>query len=231
MGFRALFLKTINPQTPYEHFLAWNVNFHTYWMDVVETVVGQRNVLYLLFCLGLWKATGAYEVFFALTSLVHYCRYISTFYIRKEIDFGSFKRDVLVFKILALSQMFYHYFFPMNEAFAFDPISVLIIVSGYTVALLATTAVGVDRSYFAVELGLVPSKATKQFPYGYIPHPMIVSQIWALLGFYKALHFRTEWPYVVPMHICLYLTHLAQEHFHWYDKASICETAGKRKMP
>ena len=36
-GFRALFLKTINPQSPYEHFLAWNVNFQTWLMDIVET--------------------------------------------------------------------------------------------------------------------------------------------------------------------------------------------------
>lgn len=39
-------------------------------------------------------------------------RYISTFYVRKGIDFGSFKRDVLLFKTLALVQLFYQYFFP-----------------------------------------------------------------------------------------------------------------------
>lgn len=50
----------------------------------------------------------------------------------------------------------------------------------------------------------------------YIPHPMIVSQICALLGLYKAAHFRAEWPYVVPIHVTLYLIHMLQEHFDVY---------------
>ena len=37
MGFRALFLKTINPRSMYEHFLAWNVNFNTILFDKIET--------------------------------------------------------------------------------------------------------------------------------------------------------------------------------------------------
>ena len=37
MAFRALFLKTINPTTPYEHFLAWNVTFSTNIFNWIET--------------------------------------------------------------------------------------------------------------------------------------------------------------------------------------------------
>ncbi len=37
MGFRALFLKTINPASLYEHFLAWSVNFNTILFDRIET--------------------------------------------------------------------------------------------------------------------------------------------------------------------------------------------------
>jgi hypothetical protein len=47
---------------------------------------------------------------------------------------------------------------------------------------------------------------------------MIVSQIFALLGLYKAAHFRQEWPYVVPIHIALYVVHMMQEHFDIYKK-------------
>ncbi|RYG69238.1 hypothetical protein EON64_03190 [archaeon] len=36
-SFRALFLKTINPNTLYEHFLAWNVNVNTFLFDRLET--------------------------------------------------------------------------------------------------------------------------------------------------------------------------------------------------
>lgn len=148
-------------------------------------LVGLRNVCYLLFVWGLWRATGLYEVFFALTSFVHYFRYvycyfinlhvnvtslqysyISTFYVRKGIDFGSFKRDVLLFKTTALLQLFYHYFFPATEKFAFDPISMAMIVAGYTVSVMATEAIGIDRTYFAAELGLVEPKWINKFPYG-----------------------------------------------------------------
>lgn len=52
----------------------------------------------------------------------------------------------------------------------------------------------------------------------YIPHPMIVSQVFALLGFYKAAHYRAEWPYVVPIHVIMYMTHMLQEHFDIYNK-------------
>lgn len=37
MSFRALFLKTLNPVSLYEHFLAWNVNFNTVLFDHIET--------------------------------------------------------------------------------------------------------------------------------------------------------------------------------------------------
>jgi len=95
-------------------------------------------------------------------------------------------------------------------------VSVAMILSGYIVSVLATRAIGVDRTYFAAELGLVEPKWIEKFPYGYIPHPMIVSQIFALMGLYKASHFRTEWPYVVPIHVTLYLIHMLQEHFDVY---------------
>jgi len=236
MSFRALFLKTINPQNAYEHFLAWNVNWQTAMLDRIETLMGQRNVLYLLLILGVWHATGVYEVFFALTSFVHYFRYISTFYIRRGIDFGSFKRDVLLFKSLALIQMFYHYIFPATETFVVDPVSILMVATGYILSVLATRALGVDRTYFAAELGLVDYNPCTQFPYGYIPHPMIVSQVVALLGLYKAAHFRTEWPYVVPIHIALYLTHMLQEQFDIYkvypdQEAAVRATAIASRLP
>lgn len=38
-AFRALFLKTIRPTTPYEHFLAWNVVANTALFDAIETYV------------------------------------------------------------------------------------------------------------------------------------------------------------------------------------------------
>lgn len=227
--FRALFLKTLNPATLYEHFLAWQVNLNTLIFDRVETLLGQRNILYVMLVLAVSYVTSSYELFFALTSFVHYFRYISTFYVRKGIDFGSFKRDVLLFKSLALGQLFYHYVFPQQGSFSTDPVSIFMILTGYSISILATDAIGVDRTYFAAELGLVEPKWINRFPYGFIPHPMIVSQIWALLGLHKAAHFRLNWPYVVPIHIALYLIHMTQEVFDVYKRYPDSDCCSPRK--
>lgn len=67
---------------------------------------------------------------------------MSTYYYRVGIDFGSFKRDVLLFKTLAISQLVYLYLFPPTGAFAWDSVSVAMILSGYTVSIMATNALG-----------------------------------------------------------------------------------------
>ena len=68
-------MKTINPSSPYEHFLAWNVVFNTALFDFIETFFGQRSLYYLIFAGSLWYITGLYEIFFVMTSYVHYMRY------------------------------------------------------------------------------------------------------------------------------------------------------------
>mmetsp|Transcript_40090 Transcript_40090/g.40886 ORF Transcript_40090/g.40886 Transcript_40090/m.40886 type:complete len:683 (-) Transcript_40090:610-2658(-) len=226
--FRALFLKTINPQTYYEHFLAWNVVINTTLFNNIETYIGQRNVLYLASALALWWSTGQYVIFLVMTSFIHYLRYIGTYYYRQDIDYGSFKRDVLLFKSLALLQLFYHYFssyFTSSYSLSshittVDYISISMILSGYIVSIMATNALGIERTYFGSELGLCEAKWITQFPYGYIPHPMIVSQIWALLGVQLSSSIRTQYPYLIPLHITLYTIHMIQEHFDIYKKST-----------
>ena len=59
---------------------------------------------------------------------------------------------------------------------------------------------------------------------------MIVSQIWAMLGLYKAAHFRSEAPYVVPLHVALYLVHMLQEHFDVYKRYTESESSEKESV-
>jgi hypothetical protein len=96
------------------------------------------------------------------------CRYISTFAVQKSghVDFGAFKRDVLLFKTLSVGQLMYHYVFPAQQSFEFDLVSVAMIVSGYMVSMLATKSLGIDRTYFGAELGIVEPKWVAKFPYG-----------------------------------------------------------------
>ena len=87
--------------------------------------------------------------------------------------------------------------------------------------IVSIELIGIDRTYFGSELGLVPAKWVTQFPYGYIPHPMITSQLFALLGFFKAAHFRANLSiYMIPIHITLYSIHMIQEQFDIHHKHS-----------
>ena len=220
--FRALFLKTINPQTWMEKFMASQVVLQTWCFNTLETVIGQKNIVYLLTLTALWRLTGLYETFLVLTSFVHYGRYISTYYTRTDVDFGCFQRDVLLFKSVAVAQLFLYYLCPayMSGVATLQPrldlLSLGMVGAGYVTSMLATKALGIDRTYFGAELGMpnCEPKWIDAYPYGYIPHPMILSQMFALCGFMTAEHFRAAAPWwLVPTHLALYAVHMAQEHW------------------
>lgn len=168
-------------------------------------------------------------------------RYIGTYYFRDGVDFGSFKRDVLLFKNISLCQMYYLLIdsirtsggvevFDVSTFFQscarnISPVALLMIVLGYFVSIKATVALGLDRTYFGSELGQCEPKWVSEFPYGYVcrvvmgfsffkviitshsyvPHPMIVGQVIALLGIRRVNCFSEAWPALVPVHILLYL--------------------------
>jgi len=206
--------------------MAYNVNFNTYLMDAMESYVGEKNLLYLAAVGLLSYLVGSYTLFLSLTSFVHYMRYISTYAVQKskDVDFGCWKRDALLFKTLSLAQLWGIYL--LSPGFTVDYVGLAMAASGYIVSMMATKSLGIDRTYFGAELGVVEPRWVNQFPYGYIPHPMILSQVWALLGLYHASHMRScAWPWLVPVHICFYLCHMMQEHFGVYFPASIFESA------
>jgi hypothetical protein len=78
-------------------------------------------------------------------------------------------------------------------------------------ACTAANKLGWDQTYFGVELGVCRPRWVNSFPYGYVPHPMIVGGVVGLCGFHKFGAFATKLPYLVPIHVLLYLTHLMQE--------------------
>ena len=76
---------------------------------------------------------------------------------------------------------------------------------------MAASALGKERTYFGVELGRVPPRRIQRFPYGVIPHPMVLGAIVGLLGLHAMSGFREVLPWVIPVHVGLYLLHLLQE--------------------
>jgi hypothetical protein len=86
-------------------------------------------------------------------------------------------------------------------------------VLGFSITMLATARLGFVRTYFGSELGFVKPKWIEGFPYGYIPHPMIVGQLIAyssILWWWNGqLDFDTT--VLIATHMVLYTVHMVQE--------------------
>jgi hypothetical protein len=95
--------------------------------------------------------------------------------------------------------------------FEFDAVSLGLVAFGFGLAALATDALGADRTWFGAELGVCEPARIARFPYGSIPHPMILGSIVGLIGVATLDPLREAWPWLVPTHIAFYLAHLLQE--------------------
>lgn len=211
---RNLFVYTLVPKSIMQHAASWYVIVCTKLAALTCEFVGFNNAVYLIMlaCLSYWLE--CYLLFLIGTSYMHYCIYIGTFYQRVGVSYGSFQRDVVLYKGLALCQLLYQYV----RAFDFqdpDYVSLGLIVAGFTLSTMAASALGWDRTYFGAELGFCAPERINKFPYGppgkSIPHPMIVGGITWLVGMHKLAAFRTAWPYLVPVHALFYITHCLQE--------------------
>eukprot|EP00959_Pyramimonas_sp_CCMP1952_P162753 3402449-Pyramimonas_sp.AAC.2 len=97
--------------------------------------------------------------FLVMTSYMHYSMYIATYAQKTNVAFGLFKRNVVFYKTLALLQLAYYYL----TNFQYDPTSLAMIAVGYGISTSAAIALGVDRTYFGVELGKAPFADTLVF--------------------------------------------------------------------
>lgn len=200
-------------------------------MATLDGAVGVGNLAYIAAAAALGWFVDV-RLWVAATSWVHYCKYIYQYYwrsARTEAKYAAWKRDVLLFKSLALCNLAVIYLKPYHDSgFAGFPdvVSLAMVAAGYFVSIKATAALGVDGTYFGIELGFVKADYcfVTAFPYNVIPHPMILGQVFALLGLFKVPHVHQAWPWLIPVHVGLYLTHMMQEiyDFHngipWYKK-------------
>jgi len=226
-GARRLFNSTKSTDTIVSRAGAFLILAITHIEHLTEKHLGWFNTYYLFYLtLTCWEL-GAYTPFLVLTSFAHYCWYIATYHCARsatawgersatwsmmapKINYGEFKRNVVLYKLLALGQLAYWYVRHFDFASP-DYVSLALLASGYGVSALAAARLGVDRTYFGVELGYCEPKWVSSFPYNVIPHPMIVGSIVGLLGFHKLAGLRAAFPWLVPVHILFYLAHLSQE--------------------
>ena len=226
---RNLFLSTIAPANTFWKFMAFMVLFVTRSVFELEKRAGLSSVVAVLAAYYIGNNFIHEHFFLAFTSYTHYCMYIATYQIREGINFGTFKRNVVFFKSIALFHLGYNYFI---KYFQYDLISLAMILGGYSLSFSAAYALGVDQTYFGVELGECEPNFVDGFPYNLgIPHPMIIGSIVGLLGFHKNELFREHLPYLVPAHCLFYLVHMVQEHvfdIYKYDDAAAVNTTRTR---
>lgn len=84
---------------------------------------------------------------------------------------------MLLFKSVALIQLFYLVFVSIRDSnpvgatlenilHELDTLSMCMIIVGYGISIKATSALGLERTYFGSELGHCEPKWVTEFPYG-----------------------------------------------------------------
>jgi uncharacterized membrane protein YGL010W len=161
-----------------------------------------------------------YKIFLIGTSYIHYIQYIYVYYYRSSIDYNKFKRDVIFYKFLSLAQLYSLYIstFTSFSCVYNNLLSIIIIISSNILSGYSAYLLGTDGCYFGIELGYISKNKNyiSKFPYGYIPHPMILSQCIALYFMNNNMLFYNNWPFLIYFHILFYLIHMIQEHFDIY---------------
>lgn len=201
------FLLTLRPKNLYESSVAWWIWLTTWFNALFEEFCGWSNLTYILACYAL----GPFP-FLILTSFRHYAVYITTFAYRSPpVAIGYLMRDCKLYKTIALSHLARR-ILPL-VSIPDDLPGVALAACGFGITILATMRLGMVRTYFGSELGFVKPKWINGFPYGTIPHPMIVGQ---LIAYSSILYwFQDKMPFetaaLIGGHMTCYAVHMVQE--------------------
>jgi hypothetical protein len=214
---RGNFLKTLRPSGVYEYVLAWWIWLTTWTNAIFEEHFGWANLVYIGLCYGAAVATTGHTLFFeVLTSFRHYAIYIATFAFRHPqppVAHGYFMRDAKLYKTISMLHLGRR-LLPLVQL-PQDTVGVVAALMCFGITIAATARLGMVRTYFGSELNLVKPCWIVGFPYGYIPHPMIVGQLLAfasiLVWFYSRL--STETVAMISAHMMCYSIHMIQEIF------------------
>lgn len=91
------------------------------------------------------------------------------------------------------------------------------LVAGFVLHTAAVRALGLRRTYYAVELGQLPPLAVHQFPYNMFAHPMALGAMLEFLGLYILVPaFTVAYPYLIPGHLVLTAATALLEAFQWH---------------
>lgn len=84
---------------------------------------------------------------------------------------------------------------------------------GVFLQLTAVRALGLERTYYGVELGALASRRVSTFPYSAVPHPMHLGIILQCLGLYLlSPEFNVAYPWLIPGHLLFTVLTALVEH-------------------
>lgn len=212
---RLAFLQTLVPKNIFERGLWGLIMLMTRLFYGSIRAAGNSGAISFLALTAIimYFTQSDFPLFLMSSSFIHYFIYISTYYHyethRSQIAFEGFKSTVMFYKAVAFYHLIINYVATMNGTIDF--ISLGMIGAGFGLSGCAAHAIGLDQTYFGVELGRCkPGMRVTGFPYNLTAHPMIIGNIIGLLGFMKQDGFRTELPWLVPVHIAFYTLHMLQ---------------------
>lgn len=121
-------------------------------------------------------------------------------------SFPSFKQGALLLKALSVAALALVYL----DA-PLDPLSLAVIAIGIALNARAAAVLGIDRTYYGVELADLPPMRASAFPYSVLSHPMIVGNVVAFGGTLLNSAFRHAWWPLATGHVILNLGLLGME--------------------
>lgn len=185
---------------------------------IIAAIRDPRFVLGLALIAVLRIVSGSNLVFIYLLSYAFHGVNLAA-YLFRRYSFASFIWHSLAARTIAfavLGAMMWPYLDTPINLYALIPLGV-----GFVLHSAAVRALGMKRTYFAVELGELPPKKITTFPYGVIPHPMELGAMLQFVGLYLLLPaFSQDYPWLIPGHLVLSAVTALVEHYNWHFEDS-----------
>jgi hypothetical protein len=202
---RGNFLQTLRPTSAYDFVMAWWIWLTTWGNAMFEEYIGWSNLVYVAA-----SYMAGPTAFLLLTSFRHYLVYVTTFAFRAPpVAHGYLMRDSKLYKTISMMHVARR-LLPM-VGLPRDWPGVSLAIAGFSITMLATARLGMVRTYFGSELDFVKPEWINGFPYGTIPHPMIVGQLVAFGSILWWFALSPDNVRLLVAHMTCYTVHMFQE--------------------
>jgi hypothetical protein len=155
--------------------------------------------VYVLGVVAVALASGHWQPAVYALSFWHYLVYALAF-LWRQIPHGAFMRDAMLLKAVALAAFVPALWQTMPNAAAW-----IVMAIGFAINILATRALGAERTYYGLELEALQPMRLTSFPYSVMAHPMLIGNMVAFAGPLLDQAFRTLWWPLAVLHVLLNL--------------------------